>query len=124
MNLNEKQKVKIREAYNNLAPEDQKNLKKAFNELNDEELSQVSGGGFPGNALGRMQNMFEPFVNLLDEISDGIVGFFESDVSGPKVNLEKCQFCGLPIPPTGMRDHLLNAHKEELAEMIKQSGIF
>ena len=124
MNLNEKQKVKIREAYNKLAPEEQENLKKAFSELNDEELSQVSGGGFPGNALGRMQNMFEPFVNLLDEISDGIVGLFESDVSGPKVNLEKCQFCGLPIPPTGMRDHVLNAHKEELAEMIKQSGIF
>ena len=124
MNLNEKQKVKIREAYNNLAPEEQENLKKAFSELNDEELSQVSGGGFPGNALGRMQNMLEPFINLLDEISDGIVGLFESDVSGPKVNLEKCQFCGLPIPPTGMRDHVLNAHKEELAEMIKQSGIF
>ena len=124
MNLTDEQKGRIKKAYGRLNPEEQENFKKAFNELNDEELSQVSGGGFPGNALGRMQNMFEPFVNLLDEISDGIVGLFESDVSGPKVNLEKCQFCGLPIPPTGMRDHVLNVHKEELAEMIKQSGIF
>ena len=119
MSLNEKQKEKIREAYNNLAPEEQENLKKAFNELNDEELNKVNGGGL-------LDILANTFGDALETIFDVFVDAHTShdEVTGPKVNMQTCSICQLPIPSGQIKDHLLNAHKDEIAEFIKNSPIF
>ena len=124
MNLTEEQKAKVREAYSKLMPEEQEKLKKAFSKLNDEELSKVNGGFGLGDVVGMGEEIVGPIVNTMESFIDFLFGSSTSDVQGPKVNLEKCQFCGLLLPPTAMKDHMLNAHKEELVELIKQSGIF
>ena len=122
MNLTEKQKIKIKEAYNILKLEEKENLKKTYNALNDEELKRINGGS--GDILDFVKEGVGHFGDWV--LENLFFGIFSSDdkVQGPKINVEKCPMCNLLIPSSGLKDHMWNTHKEELIELIKQSGIF
>ena len=119
MNLTDEQKGRIKEAYGRLNPEEQENLKKKFNELSAEELNKVNGGGL-------LNILANTFGDALETIFDAFVDAHTShdEVTGPKVNMQTCSICHLPIPSGQIKDHLLNAHKDEIAEFIKNSPIF
>lgn len=119
----------IKGVYDKLSQETKENIENKFKELKDKELNQISGG----SAIQPYADLFNWFVDTYKDFGewtiDGIKSiydyFFSSpEVSGPKTGLVQCQMCKHFVHKNNMTDHIINDHKDEITELIKQSGIF